>query len=101
MTELILAMTGLMAAGASYITMQDMDPATGMILSLWSVLWWGAFAFQASNLRVLSNGTEFTYQLDGLFYLGVASALVMLLFTFQSAMMLFRSQAGATEEMGI
>lgn len=101
MTELILAFTGLMAAGGSYLTMRDMDPSTGMIISMWSMLWWGAFAFQASNVRVLSNGTEFTYQLDSLFYLGLASALIMLLFTFSAAMSVFRDQAGATEDMSI
>lgn len=99
MPTLILIMTAVMAAGGSYLTIRPLDAGTQLIISLWSMLWWGAFAFQASRFVVLSGGTEFVYQSTSLFYLGVASALVMLLFGVQAASELFRADTGATEEM--
>lgn len=98
MPELTFLVTGVMAAGASAYTLRNIDPPTTMIIAVWSMLWWGAFSFQASNLTVLSGGSEFTYTIDSLFYLGVASAMVMLLFGLQAATETFRTQTGATEE---
>lgn len=99
MPTAILILTAVMAAGGSYLTIRPIDPGTQLIIALWSMLWWGAFAFQASRFVVLSNGSEFVYQSRPLFFLGVASALVMLLFTIQAASELFRAETGATEEM--
>lgn len=99
MPELTFLFTGVMAAGASAYSLRNIDPPTKLIISVWGMIMWGAFGFRASALTVVSGGTEFTYQLTPLFYIGVASALVMLLFAVQAASETFRTQTGATEEM--
>lgn len=85
---------GLLAVGSSVgALLQGIDLATRVIMAVFSMVAWGIWALQSTQLDLWSNGVRHGYDIGALLYLGGATALIMLLFAVRGTFRLVNSDA--------
>lgn len=93
---------GVLAGGAAMMSMRsDLDAGTRALAAATSMMVWAIWAFQAKNILLTPGGSAdvVTKQFDGLFYLGLGLALVMLMATGQMALLTLVGEDGSFEDL--